>query len=80
MTNIKKGSVTGNVEGILRGLGDLVERLGELAEKGEELKEVNADNIVSVLNATILSLNQIETLTKENTQKKLFFIVALFLY
>jgi len=34
----KKGTVTGNVEGILRGLGDLVEKLGELAEKGEELK------------------------------------------
>ena len=32
--SIKKG----NVEGILRGLGDLVEKLGELAEKGEELK------------------------------------------
>ena len=39
MTNIKKGNLTGNVEGILRGLGDLVERLGELAEKGEELKQ-----------------------------------------
>lgn len=37
MVNIKKG--TGNVEGILRGLGDLVSRLGELAEKGEELKQ-----------------------------------------
>ena len=34
MTSSKKG----NVEGILRGLGDLVEKLGELAEKGEELK------------------------------------------
>ncbi len=29
----KKGNLTGNVEGILRGLGDLVEKLGELAEK-----------------------------------------------
>lgn len=38
MANSKKGTVTGNVEGILRGLGDLVEKLGELAEKGEELK------------------------------------------
>jgi HSP20 family protein len=39
MSNIKKGNLTGNVEGILRGLGDLVEKLGELAEKGEELKQ-----------------------------------------
>jgi HSP20 family protein len=39
MTNIKKGNLTGNVEGILRGLGDLVEKLGELAEKGEEMKQ-----------------------------------------
>jgi HSP20 family protein len=39
MTNIKKGNFTGNVEGILRGLGDLVEKLGELAEKGEEMKQ-----------------------------------------
>jgi len=38
MSNIKKGNLTGNVEGILRGLGDLVGKLGELAEKGEELK------------------------------------------
>lgn len=34
----KKGNVAGNVEGILRGLGDLVEKLGDLAEKGEQLK------------------------------------------
>ncbi|MEI6542917.1 MAG: gas vesicle protein GvpH [Methylococcales bacterium] len=34
----KKGNLTGNVEGILRGLGDLVEKLGELAEKGDQLK------------------------------------------
>lgn len=33
-----KGNPLGNVEGILRGLGDLVERLGDLAEKGEQLK------------------------------------------
>jgi len=39
MTGIKKGNVGGNVEGILRGLGDLVEKLGALAEKGEELKQ-----------------------------------------
>jgi len=39
MTGIKKGNVGGNVEGILRGLGDLVERLGALAEKSEELKQ-----------------------------------------
>ena len=39
MTNIKTGNFTGNVEGILRGLGDLVEKLGELAEKGEEMKQ-----------------------------------------
>lgn len=38
MTNTRKGTATGNVEGILRGLGDLVEKLGALAEKGEELK------------------------------------------
>lgn len=36
--NSKKSNVTGNVEGILRGLGDLVEKLGDLAEKGEQLK------------------------------------------
>ncbi len=34
----KKGNVVGNVEGILRGLGDLVEKLGDLAEKGEQMK------------------------------------------
>jgi HSP20 family protein len=34
----KKDNVTGNVEGILRGLGDLVQKLGDLAEKGEEMK------------------------------------------
>ena len=39
MTILKKGNLTGNVEGILRGLGDLVEKLGELAEKGDELKQ-----------------------------------------
>ena len=39
MTGIKKVNVGGNVEGILRGLGDLVERLGALAEKSEELKQ-----------------------------------------
>ena len=33
---IDKGAV--NLEGILRGLGDLVGRLGELAEKGEQMK------------------------------------------
>ncbi|MDD5033443.1 MAG: Hsp20/alpha crystallin family protein [Methylococcaceae bacterium] len=38
MTTRKKTNVTGNVEGILRGLGDLVEKLGELAEKGEQIK------------------------------------------
>lgn len=36
--NSKKDNLTGNVEGILRGLGDLVEKLGGLAEKGEQLK------------------------------------------
>jgi len=45
MTIIKKGNLTGNVEGILKGLGDLVERLGELAEKGEELKQSGAFDI-----------------------------------
>lgn len=34
----KKVNLTDNVEGILRGLGDLVEKLGGLAEKGEQLK------------------------------------------
>ncbi|MEI6269696.1 MAG: gas vesicle protein GvpH [Methylococcaceae bacterium] len=34
----KKSNVTGNFEGILRGLGDLVQKLGDLAEKGEEMK------------------------------------------
>ena len=34
----KKDNVTGNVEGILRGLGDLVQKLGDLAEKGEQMK------------------------------------------
>ena len=38
MMNDKKGNVTGNFEGILRGLGDLVQKLGDLAEKGEEMK------------------------------------------
>ena len=36
--NSKKGDVTGNVEGILRGLGDLVQKLSDLAEKGDEMK------------------------------------------
>ena len=36
--NNKKSNLTDNVEGILRGLGDLVEKLGGLAEKGEQLK------------------------------------------
>lgn len=36
--NTKKGNPLGNVEGMLRGLGDLVEKLGELAEKGEQMK------------------------------------------
>ena len=35
----------GNVEGILRGLGDLVEKLGDLAEKGEALKRSGAFDI-----------------------------------
>jgi len=34
----KKSNATGNFEGILRGLGDLVQKLGDLAEKGEEMK------------------------------------------
>ncbi len=36
--NTKKSNPLGNVEGMLRGLGDLVEKLGELAEKGEQMK------------------------------------------
>ena len=38
MMSDKKSNVTGNFEGILRGLGDLVQKLGDLAEKGEEMK------------------------------------------
>jgi HSP20 family protein len=38
MSSKKKDIVTGNVEGILRGLGDLVQKLGDLAEKGEQMK------------------------------------------
>lgn len=34
----KDDKVTGNVEGILRGLGDLVGKLGDLAETGEKMK------------------------------------------
>jgi HSP20 family protein len=41
----KKNNPLGNVEGILRGLGDLVERLGDLAEKGEQLKQSGAFDI-----------------------------------
>ncbi len=41
----KKDNVTGNVEGILRGLGDLVQKLGDLAEKGEQLKRSGAFDI-----------------------------------
>jgi HSP20 family protein len=37
MTN-KDDKVTANVEGILRGLGDLVGKLGDLAETGEKMK------------------------------------------
>jgi HSP20 family protein len=36
--NSKKDKLTGNIEGILSGLGDLVEKLGSLAEKGEQMK------------------------------------------
>jgi len=35
----------GGVEGILRGLGDLMEKLGELAEKGQELKRSSEFNV-----------------------------------
>ncbi len=41
----KKDNVTGNVEGILRGLGDLVQKLGNLAEKGEQLKRSGSFDI-----------------------------------
>lgn len=42
MSNKKKGNVAGNVEGILRGLGDLVEKL---AETGEQIKRSSAFDI-----------------------------------
>lgn len=42
MSNKKKGNVTGNVEGILRGLGELVEKL---AETGEQIKRSGAFDI-----------------------------------
>jgi HSP20 family protein len=35
----EKKSSGGGIEGILRGLGDLVEKLGDLAEQGEALKQ-----------------------------------------
>lgn len=41
----KKGNPIGNVEGILRGLGDLVEKLGDLAEKGEQMKRSGVFNV-----------------------------------
>ncbi|MCF7985709.1 MAG: Hsp20 family protein [Thiohalocapsa sp.] len=34
----ERKSEGGGIEGMLRGLGDLVEKLGDLAEKGEELR------------------------------------------
>jgi HSP20 family protein len=34
----EKKTDSGGIEGILRGLGDLVEKLGDLAETGEQLK------------------------------------------
>lgn len=43
--NSKKSNVLGNVEGILQGLGNLVERLGDLAEKGEQLKQSGAFDV-----------------------------------
>ena len=41
----KKSNATGNFEGILRGLGDLVQKLGDLADKGEEMKRSGAFDI-----------------------------------
>ncbi len=38
MDSQKKRDAAGGVEGMLRGLGDLLEKLGTLAEKGEQLK------------------------------------------
>ncbi|WP_295540636.1 Hsp20/alpha crystallin family protein [uncultured Thiohalocapsa sp.] len=35
---VDKKTDSGGIEGILRGLGDLVEKLGDLAETGEQLK------------------------------------------
>jgi HSP20 family protein len=43
--NNKVDKVTGNIEGILRGLGDLVGKLGELAEKGEQMKRNGAFDV-----------------------------------
>ena len=38
MDDTKKREAPGAVEGMLRGLGDLLDKLGTLAEKGEQLK------------------------------------------
>jgi len=43
--NNKVDKVSGNIEGILRGLGDLVGKLGELAEKGEQMKRSGAFDV-----------------------------------
>ena len=43
--NNKVDKVSGNIEGILRGLGDLVGKLGELAEKGEQIKRSGAFDV-----------------------------------
>lgn len=47
MTKKKKGNVTDRVEGILHGLGDLLGKLGDLAEKGEQLKRSGQFDIPS---------------------------------
>ena len=43
--NNKDDKVTANVEGILRGLGDLVGKLGAMAETGEKMKRNGVFNV-----------------------------------
>lgn len=47
MTSKKKIPAIGNLEGIFKGLGDLVEKLGDLAEKGEQLKRSGQFDVTS---------------------------------
>lgn len=45
--NKKNEKLSGNVEGIIKGLGDLIEKLGDLAEKGEQLKRTGEFDFTS---------------------------------